>query len=540
MSVDDILDHAGANNWSMFDLAAAAYEFVDSHVGSQEVFLARYYGTSNPENSNPNKEVLRKLEHEISVMLLDSSGREVKLPSIISKLHEKLHELHIAPFGDKDGITLTLVWTLVKAVDQACANRRGLKRLSKRGPLNARYDGEVAVYLAPEPTSMRLHLAQGQLERISGKYLLNSQLSCIRCFRRNGGWPLPVLRWVARQRSLVRAMPNPKALIAPNENSWTSGIDHNDFREIRVDLELFSGYSSFIGQPNSESPLQTIPLEGSLFGVSYVDNYEALFAPLVCESIDKAIAHGCDILVFPELVIPQGLAETIAGHLRAPDRRNKLALVIAGSGWVATDDGLLGNNVCHIFDGAGNSISEYYKHSPFSLGELSGGMLEALAEPGAKSCVLDVEGLGRILPAICKDVVDDERYTLDLARDFEPDIVCIPALSASLNRGFYLPMRTLAERNLACSCMCNLCAARKEQEGEVEIVVALACLPGPSKTSNPKQPSLQHVGLTRTSNCVGACSDALAKGCPRSCLYVLQIVPDADGFDTIPERKGFE
>lgn len=275
----------------------------------------------------------------------------------------------------------------------------------------------------------------------------------------------------------------------------------------------------------------------SAFGFRYATGYEKTVEGLIRESLDSAIAEGCQVLVFPELVISPRLSEKIGRLLRDAERRGRLSLVVAGSGWQEFDGE--GDNICHLYDGFGRHLGTYHKCSAFLPSNKEGEDYEALANPALTCTMVDVRGLGRVLPSICKDLGSNERYTSRLATTFESDLVCVPALSTSLEKVFDDQMHTLANRAYSHCVVCNVCGARHEylgQEGQDlredgVLAVALVGHPVPS-SDNPNNVDCEHIRITRSRSCHNRCVCDCANRRMHSCLHVVEISSDHSGSGT--------
>ena len=100
---------------------------------------------------------------------------------------------------------------------------------------------------------------------------------------------------------------------------------------------------------------------------------------------------------------------------------------------------------------------------------------------------MDVEGIGRVITAVCKDLVSDARRPIDLARDLGGDILLAPTMSDSLDRGFGIQLKLLSARNLAVGCVCNLCSfSEAHGNDDDEVVVSLVSIPA-GGNPHPKQ-----------------------------------------------------
>ena len=201
---------------------------------------------------------------------------------------------------------------------------------------------------------------------------------------------------------------------------------------LRVGMCLFTGVPLFRFNRN-DLPLRPEYRGGRSYAVGYADDYDSLYDKLVAPALSEAIESGCQIVMFPEYVIKPSFLSKIKAQLQGVSNRNKLSLIVAGSGWVNGD-----NNICVLLRSNGTPIGQYYKYSPYCDSENK--YVEHLSTPGKECMLADIEGLGRVLPSLCKDYVSDDGYTISLANALNPQVICAPAYSGSIARGFDYPL----------------------------------------------------------------------------------------------------
>lgn len=210
------------------------------------------------------------------------------------------------------------------------------------------------------------------------------------------------------------------------------------------------------------------------FYVEYLFELEADNIQLAIDLLDLAIKKEANIIIFPEFIMSDGMRTGISNYLKklSPANREHLLLVIAGTTyqWDGVSEG---NNILYMFNSRGNVIGKYYKFSPFreeSEDRFHGADLvsqksskpkyfancEILSNPGKECTLVDISGIGRMLPAICRDVIDG--YTENLAKIFMPSLILTPAWSRSV-ASFDVGFRALAGKFHTMALLCNCCNA---------------------------------------------------------------------------------
>lgn len=244
--------------------------------------------------------------------------------------------------------------------------------------------------------------------------------------------------------------------------------------------------------------------------------------------LQSAINGNANIIVFPEFIMSPNMLKGIKDYLKKLDfsRKSNLFLVLAGTcyHW----DRKKGNNILHILNANGIEIGSYYKHSPFLIQaeeKIHGALFqskkdtdlqvkpeqginphkqrrylencEILSDPGKECTLIDVDIVGRILPAICRDVIDGR--TESLSNFFVPSFLVVPAWSQSIT-SFDTRFLTLANTIHTVSLLCNCCNAVKGTDKKVtgKIVV-------PQKQGTRMDALFQEI--TRDENCTHFCQN---------------------------------
>lgn len=244
--------------------------------------------------------------------------------------------------------------------------------------------------------------------------------------------------------------------------------------------------------------------------------------------LQSAINGNANIIVFPEFIMSPKMFNGIKNYLKklGSAQKSDLFLVLAGTSYEWESE--KGNNILHILNANGVEIGSYYKHSPFLIQaeeKIHGalfhppkspdlqaqpeqetklhkqrrylGNCEILSDPGKKCTLIDVDVVGRILPAICRDVIDGR--TESLANLFVPSFLMVPAWSQSIT-SFDTRFLTLANTIHTVSLLCNCCNAVKGTDKKVTGKIAV-----PQKRGTKMDALLQEI--TRDKDCTHFCQN---------------------------------
>lgn len=282
----------------------------------------------------------------------------------------------------------------------------------------------------------------------------------------------------------------------------------------------YIGFQTFQMQSIEQSqPCEPKDIEGEFY-IKYCIEWDDDNIQRILALLDLAIDQGSHIIVFPEFIMSEPMLKAIQDHLGELEngKRNQLLLVLAGTHYDWDEGKRRGNNVLHILNANGTDIGVYYKYSPFrvqSEERMHGADLqkkdsspvissrkyykccEILSDKGKECTLIDIEYIGRVLPAVCRDVIDGE-YTLNLANAFLPSLLLIPAWSKSVY-SFDTKLESIAKDIHTTSLLCNCCdavAAGKKTIGRF-------CMPVKQKT-RMKAPPLP---ISRETGCKKLCKN---------------------------------
>lgn len=249
--------------------------------------------------------------------------------------------------------------------------------------------------------------------------------------------------------------------------------------------------------------------------------------------LKTAINRKPNIIVFPEYIMSPKMLKGIQDCLKDldPNKKSDLFLVLAGTCYHWNEG--RGNNILHLLNARGTEIGSYYKSAPFlvrteegihgqgsdaSCNKTNGSqthpeqqstaymrrryleICEILSDSGKECALIDVDVIGRILPAICRDVIDG--YTEYLSNIFVPSFLLVPAWSRSV-ASFNTKFESLAKNIHTISLLCNCCNAvqgtDKTAKAETGTIVV------PQKRETRMDISLQTI--IRDKNCASHCKE---------------------------------
>lgn len=306
-------------------------------------------------------------------------------------------------------------------------------------------------------------------------------------------------------------------------------------KAIRIASIPFIGFKTFDFCESNAGNICKDKLDGAFY-IEYNQSDEEKNSENMLRLLEMTIQQNANIIVFPEFIMSKVMLDKLKSYLSNKHPEN-LALVIAGTNYEHESDGS-GNNVMHIISRYGNTIGKYYKFSPFLTldnefvhGVPYGGIQEAsehseesctknsnnrrrhfknaevVSNPGKECTMVDIEGIGRILPAICRDVTDGY-YTDNLAKLFMPSLLLIPSWSKSVS-SFQGRLLSIADTIHTTSVLCNCCNAVSDKKNHTGLLI----LPQ-KKDTYMKAAKFK---LSRTQDCIKGCNNF------QGCLHLIKI-----------------
>lgn len=459
-----------------YDVAAFCYDRLTSIIEDQELFIGRYIlSNESADNNNPNLDMMIKYELRSNEIIrkysMDVEQGIDEILQLISSTKDKLNS-----YGEPDLNQATLLYFLLTAIDRFSGSVRNSRHAP--APLNCGFREKSYVYFA-SPENL-IHDAATELE--FGSVITDTEIK--HC--------LTNLCIVDSCDCMGTEAPK-VVTISFNITSERPTILHTDRSNGKKPI-LKIALIPFWGKKVTDFHVTL----GVNFEVRYSKEYLKFAIKRALELLEIAIDQEANIIVFPEYLCAPAIQAEIGMHLeniyrKEPQRLQETLLVIAGSGW--SDDS---NNVMQIFDRTGANVGSYYKYSKFQNKK----HLEGLAKPGKECTLIDIPGVGRILPAICRDVSNEE-YTRCLVDNFNPFLLLTSAWSPSVNRGFKNQFDALIKRYQVIPMLCNCCEALlpSSEKSAVRKTVNLVATPY-------KKGSIcfsKFVKLQRNKNCFRIC-----------------------------------
>jgi len=319
-----------------------------------------------------------------------------------------------------------------------------------------------------------------------------------------------------------KGLPLPPPRILRERPISTCNFSEN---KLRIAYIPYIGFPTFHFIDNEGNPWdRQSELKGS-FTIGYPLEQEEVNKSRTIALLKTAIRNRADIVVFPEFIMSDGMINSIEKYLMERERTPEdcLQFVFAGTTYVKKNEDECNNVLCIINSEGYQLPYTYYKYSPFvdckAKARRSEGKRpinsEKLTSPGKECVLLDIEGVGRILPSVCKDFIAGE-YTSILAYIFKPELILIPSWSKSVN-SFRDGMRSFANNIHSSSILCNCCDA-VDSIGVDKTAIGAISIPRKIKTKmNAKQQLIY-----RQTGCRDRCQ---SQG---GCIRIIEIIFDGE------------
>lgn len=366
-------------------------------------------------------------------------------------------------------------WAIVVGVDKCVADSDASGMSSIVGPLNTALGDSVGVYYKPSSSLVGDILAMHGI-RLSPMEQLSERLQGLNVVARVAGQPLPLIQ-------------RPDGSVARFGRSEGAQSDDSAAPSLKMRIGIGACSCDLSIDPASQDIRMVGADTEGLFGVEYAPAYDDRYEELLGAPLSKAIDAGCDCVVFPEMVVSPGHLNRMKDQLRATRDTKSLQLVVAGSVWDRRDESGAGGNRCYVLDRFGNVLGVTTKKNPYVNDNVEPHQIEHLDSGVNETTLLDVEGLGRLMVAICKDLESDTDYAFQMASAFRPDMLCVPAASGSVKGAFVGQADAIARRIHAICCVSNLCSMVKQRGAgcvtDISFVVAPAVKVGESHGRQP-------------------------------------------------------
>lgn len=422
---------------SIYDLIANCFGILCDNIENHQAFIGEYMSEGVGVLNNPNLKMLKTFSERIMDIV---SGYEPSTYDVVKEqILETIRELNLEDYLDERLNQLTVIYCILSAIDCIAMEWRIQWMHPLLGPLDKNGKTNYRVYFSPRDTLHEQFVDGIKRKRVSASKLFenftNFRFVDERCWREEIA--IPQVRFVRLPKHVVQ--------------------DFKTRRKLKVAVIPVSKEMNF----------EFAGVRGCGVGVKYLPEMEKREGERICDCIEKAAKQGAHMIILPEYTISPLISKKVKIFMGKMYRERKeemnLLLVFAGSTW--TEDN---NNVMEILDAMGNVLGEYYKYSPFTkekAGEYGFEQYEALANPGKRCDLIGIEGVGVVLPAICRDVIDGE-YTVKLAEMLLPIFVAIASWSPSV-ASFKPRMEELANKYFSSAILCNACSAVQQKQEKV-------------------------------------------------------------------------
>lgn len=279
---------------------------------------------------------------------------------------------------------------------------------------------------------------------------------------------------------------------------WEGDTDHS-FAKPKVKPIFPENYQfppSFLSkQPSKQQDLRVVLLpfgcvkdeflfpkvgNSSTGEVVYTPHFREKMRERILPLFQRALEEHANIIVLPELYGVKEAQEAVMTYIqdikkKSPERLQELILLVFGTEYQKKE------NILSFYDRNGIRIGEYSKAYGFL--DKNTNLREALEPAGRYCSIVDIHGMGRILPSICYEFVHYKR-TEFLTDTFLPFMVFCPAYSRSVDDAFFSSSRNLSENYLTCVVICNACSSRWQEKVEDFHLLSYLTVPKKVKTRN--------------------------------------------------------
>lgn len=419
---------------NIYDLIGNCFGLLCDNISNHQLFISRYFGEETEAPSNPNLGLLDHFSEKVMELAVDY--KPSKYQEFIAEILKLVYYMPLVNYLDSKENNLTIVYALISGIDAAARNWDSQKFHGKLGPLDRLNKTGYRVYFNVKNTLHVEYIDNVGRDRVRSSDFFEQFES----FR------------FLRERHWKENISSPELIL-----STPLRTQQQNTRKLRIAVI-----------PASNKPNYRFnKTEGSGIKVEYTQMSQDEVTDNIIISFKKALKAGSNIIVLPEYVLSPEVYEKVRGILREEmfnvNTNQGPDLVFAGTTW--TDDD---NNVLKILDKWGDEIGEYYKYSPFTLrqkGTHRFVQCEALSTPGKVCDLVAIDGIGVILPAICRDVIDGE-YTEELARIFLPLLIVISACSKSV-ASFMQRQSEFANKYFMSSILANACCAVRKSTARI-------------------------------------------------------------------------
>lgn len=467
---------------TIFDMAAVCYKILEEEISNPVLFISQYIdeGIEDSESlgcvkRNTNNILLRDFADKLSVLLEEYSQCDFlqRKQQILEWIREVKLEVFLADIENQ----LSVVFTLLSVIDSLVPHW-DRRRMAGQSALNIGKSRES--YLVYMAASENIHDEMmrkiGRERKSEGDFgeTLNNLLFIKREVIPEKG-KIPEVCMLSRTNRAAKYCVKVAVI---------TGVTGKHFKFVR--------------------------LTGSAKIVVYKDEVQKKVSRCLWNKMKTAIQQGAEFILFPEFCVSVEILTYIKEELAAWKKAHEVSDLVAvflGTTWVNGND-----NVIYILDAWGRQIGIHYKNTSFRKKNKKGKgyeISEGITNPGYRTTLLWVEGIGYVLPAVCRDVIDGE-YTRNLVKKFKPAFLMVPAWSSS-GSSFIQPLEAYAADYYTNSVLCNGCGALK---GKADIVGGSAI---PIKQGTV--PRGHFKAIKKTARQKGDCTE----NCGDYCGYMLEL-----------------
>lgn len=465
---------------TVFDMAVICYKILEDEIPHPVAFISQYIDESDENGAlkfdNPNYCILRSFSDQVSEELEKYSEFDfLKQKNDIVNL---MKGVSLDVFLEEKENQLSVVFTLLSTIDSL------IPSWSKKGII-----GREALNRGKSRKNYFVYPACGECIHEA----LIQEIGRERKREDDIGETLNNLLFIKKEKLPKGAMPPEICLLSRKKTE----------DPLHIKVAVITGLQG--------DHFKISRIHGSARVIEYVQKAQSELAGRIWRKMRAAIRSGAEFIILPEFCVSEEILEHIKRELsewkQKEDESSNLVAVFPGSTWVDTND-----NVQFILNAWGKEIGQYYKNTPFRKRKRGVGgyqSCESLTHPGYRTSLLRIDGLGYILPATCRDVIDGI-YTGYFVSRFHPSFIFVPAWSAS-GSSFEQPLKRYAMDYYTNSILCNGCGALKRKTS----VVGGAVIPTKNKTAA--------AGYFRAIRQTEAMAEGCAKRCDKLCSYMLEM-----------------
>lgn len=449
---NECLELISSDMW--FNVAASIYCFITGEIDDEAQFVATYLMSGSEETDNPNLSMYAQFEESLYQII---SGRDdfcYPTDETLSIVKRELEFATLNSYLDNRKCACGLLFQLIKAIDRTIKDTASPSSVrTSLGPLNETEIESVGLYLRSANHFIDDFFCDCSISSGLDYGSLNEQLTAIMFFRKENGYALPQIIPSRSSRALVETTRSIKVAVAPIRGD-----------EIPFADELH-GYSDICFEYKS----------GSAFGCRYSNEYALRFDRHLTTIIDKTVNAGCVILILPEFIVTDEVTEMLRQILSDADNLGALQLVVAGSWWNPMER----NNVGTLVLAKGKRVHYFDKYAPYIKFGPKGNYTEILERSEKRTVLVDVPGIGLVLPQICRDFAESEKRAEKLAKEFHPAMVLVPSWSNSIHKAFESSLSGMSQRHDAVCVIANACGARRKsiEEHDEDPVISFCASP---------------------------------------------------------------